>query len=223
MKKKCFLYNEFRISLLGFFLMSTSMLFSQEEATSQIQLVQMSVSSGLVIPVGGAYLFSETPIGYKGFNAFKTHNPTVSLSFMAETTWENNWFLLDSLYLGARLSTQNFNAKNSNFNENLWINTFYVTLSRSFNYRSLQPYARIGIGGSTLMTSLKAFVISGGGSLSLGSRFNIDKHILAVESSINAPLIAYRNQLTVFCEVSVLYIFQYSYYKKVKKQSHPSF
>lgn len=203
--------------------MFASMLFSQEEATSQIKLVHMSVSSGLAIPVGGAYLFSESPLGYKGFNAFKTHNPTVSLSFMTETPWENNWFLLDSLYLGTRFSTQKFYTKNSTFNENLWINTLYITLSRTFNYRSLQPYARIGIGGSTMMTSLNAFVISGGVSLSLGSRFSIDKHVLAVESSINAPLIAYRNQLTAFCEVSVLYIFQYNYYKKVKKQSQPSF
>lgn len=198
-------------------------LFSQNDTTHSIRFVRMAVSSGIVTPVGRAYVFSESPTVYKGFNVFKTHNPTVSLSFMAETPWENNWFSFDSLYLGARLSTQNFYAKNLNFNENLWINTFYVTLSRSFNYRLLQPYACIGIGGSTMLTSLKAFVISGGGSITLGSRFNIDKHILAVESSINAPLIAYRNQLTVFCEISVLYVFQYNYFKKVKEQNHASF
>lgn len=223
MKKKYFLYNKLKICFLGFSILFIGSLFSQKDSTWEVKNVRMSVSSGMAIPIGGAYVFSESPEIYKGFNAFKTHNPTISFSFMAETPWKNNWFLLDSLYLGARFSTQKFYAKNLTFNDNLWINAFYITLSRSFNYRLMQPYARIGIGGATMLTSLKAFVISGGGSLSVGTKFNINKHVFAVESTINAPLIAYRNKLTAFWEVSFLYVFQYNYFTKVKEQNHPSF
>lgn len=223
MKKKYLPYKGFKISLIAFFLLHIGTLFSQKEPKLEINVIRMAVSSGMATPIGGAYVFSESPTIYKGFNAFKTHNPTIFLSFMAETPWENNWFLLDSLYVGSRFSTQKFYAKNSTFNENLWINTLYITLSRSFQYRLLQPYARIGVGGSTMMTSLKAFVISGGGSLSLGAKFNVDKHIFTVESSINAPLIAYRNQLTAFWEVSVLYVFQCNYYHTQKKKNKASF
>jgi hypothetical protein len=225
MKRKIFnqLFIQFFILVLFYcFEMKSYAQISVQDEYNKIP-IRLAISSGLSTPVGGSYLFSEKPDVFKGFNVLKTHNPGVTLAFFAECPWNDNWFMFDSLYVGTRITTQYFFAKNINYNENLWINTFYFTFSRSFNVENIQPYARIGIGGSTLKTSLNAFVLSGGGSVSLGSRFYIDNHQLALETTINAPLIAYRNKLTAFWELSLLYILKYDYLKKTKAITEPSY
>ncbi len=215
------LYKVSFVFILTFFINSMSAQIVNENSHKSIPF-RVAISTGISIPIGGANVFSEKPLIYKGFNVLKTHNPAVHLAFLAECPWNDNWFMFDSLFVGARFTTQYFLAKNKQFNENLWINTFYLTFSRSLNYKNTQPYARIGIGGSTLLSSLKAFVISGGGSLSFGSRFSVDSHNFALESTINAPLIAYRNQLTAFYELSFLYVFNYDYLVRKEKSAEPS-
>lgn len=179
---------------------------------------------GFGIPQGGSREdFIDKTIHF-GFNVKNTHNPTLLLGIGAETPWFDNWFQFDSLWVGAKISTQKFSSKKIQYNENLRLSTFYLTISRSFWFSSVNPYLRVGLGASTLHTSpYSNFVFSGGALLNLGFRENIGGHDFGLEVGYNAPLIAYKNILTGFIEINFLYVFTKGIQFKKKEELKPSF
>lgn len=199
--------------------------FAYSQSAPEYKEISLHInpSLGIGIPAGGFRQDVHNSSIYYGFDVSKTHNPALSFSIGAETPWFKNWFLIDSLWMGFNISTQRFKSKNTLINDHLWINTFYLTFSRYFSIHSYRPYARISLGASTMNTSQGAFVFSGGGAVNLGVFKNFNKHPIAIEIGYNAPLIAYKNKLTGFVCINLIYQFSTVLKIKEKEKFEPSF
>jgi len=143
------------------------------------------------------------PDGGKRFNTGVSHYPGISFYLDAQTTWNNNWFNLDSLIVGAEFSTHHFNARNQTLEDNLHFNSIFVSLSRYFTIQNVKPFANISLGISTMNTSGGAFVLSMGGVVRAGAYLVKPKYSPGVSIGYNAPWIAYHNTLTGFWEVTL--------------------
>lgn len=143
------------------------------------------------------------PDGGNRFNTTVSHYPGFSFYLGAQTTWNENWFKLDSLIIGAELSTHHFNARNQVLEDNLHFNSLFVTLSRYFSVQNVKPFVNIGLGVSTMNTSGGAFVLSTGGVIRAGAYLVKPKYSPGFSIGYNAPWIAYHNTLTGFWELTL--------------------
>ncbi len=197
--------------------------FCQENSTFKNISIHISPSLGIGIPAGGVRQDVHNSSFYYGFDVTKTHKPAILFSCSAETPWFKNWFLIDSLWVGLKLSTQRFKSKNTILNDHLWINTYYLTFSHYFSLNKIYPYIRLSLGASTLYTSQKAFVFSGGGAIDIGVFKNVKGKNIALEVGYNAPLIAYKNKLTGFICLNLTYQISTILKIKEKEKFQPSF
>lgn len=166
------------------------------------------------------------PDGGKHFNTINTHYPGPSFYLIGQTTWNHNWFDLDSLIIGAEISTHFANARHNTINgllvdENLRFNSMFVNLSRYFTFQKYHPFCNFSVGLSTMNTSEGSFVLSMGGVIRGGAFYDYSKYQLGLSFGYNAPWIAFRNTLTGFWELSVhvRLLSKYSYPKKIRQVS----
>lgn len=166
---------------------------------------------GLGLPDGGIH-----------FNSDITHYPGPLFVVYAQTPWNDNWFLLDSLIVGAEFSVSHYNSRDIKLEQNLLLKTLYANFSRVFTLGKVQPFLNAGLGMSTLNTSQKNFVISLGGAVRGGVYFPDGNLSPGISIGYNAPMIAYRNTLTGYWEVT-LQLRTFKGFGKSKITSAPSF
>lgn len=166
--------------------------------------VSFSAKAQLPIWVDGA-VGVGFPDGGKHFNTQYAHYPGFSFYLGAQTTWNHNWFELDSLLVGAEISTHHFHARNQGYatEENLHFNSIFLSLAKYFTYKNIQPFGNISLGISTMNSSGGSFVISMGGVIRAGAYLIKPKFSPGISIGYNAPWIAYHNSLTGFWELSV--------------------
>ncbi len=157
------------------------------------------------------------PSGGKHFNVQNTHFPGASFYLTGQTTWNHNWFGLDSLIIGAELSTHFANAYNNLEEQDIHLNSLFLNLSRYFTIQRYHPFCNVSLGLSTMNTSQGNFVISMGGVVRGGVYLDMPKFSPGISFGYNAPWIAYRNTLTGFWEIT-LHVRALSGLKYPKKQ-----
>lgn len=149
------------------------------------------------------------PDGGVHFNTANTHYPGPSLYIIGQTTWNHNWFELDSLVIGAEFSTHFANARNNTtakgllIDEDLRFTSLFLNLSRYFTVKKVHPFCNISLGLSTMNTSEGNFVLSTGGVIRGGVYFDYLKYSPGISFGYNAPWIAFRNTLTGFWELTL--------------------
>lgn len=189
-----------------------------------ILLFICSILTNAQLPVwfDGAFSLS-IPAGGNRFNAYKSHFPGISCAIGAQTTWNQNWFDMDSLIIGAEFSTHYFNARNKILEENLRFNSLFIGLSRYFTLDKLIPFANVSIGMSTMNTSQGSFVLSMGGVIRGGFYLIYPKFSPGFSIGYNAPWIAYHNTLTGFWELGIHIRFLSNIKIPQKKRDLPSY
>jgi hypothetical protein len=163
------------------------------------------------------------PAGGKHFNADISHYPGPDFYIIGQTTWNHNWFDLDSLIIGAEFSSHFFNARNQVFEENLRFNSLFVNLSRFFSYKNYRPFCNISLGISTMVNSDANFVISMGGVVRAGVFLEKVKFSPGLSLGYNAPWIANHNTLTGFWELTLHVRFLSNYKLPHKQKQFPSY
>lgn len=149
------------------------------------------------------------PDGGTHFNTANTHYPGPSFYIIGQTTWNHNWFELDSLIIGAEFSTHfanarnNYTAKGLLIDEDLRFTSLFVNLTRYFTIKKYHPFCNISFGLSTMNTSEGNFVLSSGGVIRGGVYFDYPKYSPGISFGYNAPWIAFRNTLTGFWELTL--------------------